>query len=130
MTEPSPSYDLQILVISGPEAPEKAVLGLASALSAIHSDLKVKVVFAMRGAIWCAATEGNSQLVPGYPPIGELIAMLQAEGARVCGCSSCVDQYCPAPRDDNGSKVLREGIERVGLSVVTLHMADTSTVTF
>lgn len=130
MTEDTPDDDLQILVISGPEAPEKAVLGLAAALSALHSDMRVKLVFAMRGAVWCAETEGNAALVPGYPPIGELIAMLQAEGARVCGCSSCVDQYCPAPCDPHGMKVLRTGIERVGLSVVTLHMAHTPTVTF
>lgn len=123
-------YDLQILIISGPEAPEKAVLGLATALSALHSALSVKVVFAMRGAIWCAASEGNSRLVSGYPPIGELIATLLEEGAAVRGCSSCVDQYCPAERDSDGRRKLRPGLELVGLSVMTLRMTDTSTVTF
>ena len=130
MSEDSEAYDLQILVMSGPEAPEKAVLGLAAALSALHSDMRVKVVFAMRGAIWCAESEGNAPLVAGYPPIGELIGMLLGEGAHVYGCSSCVDQYCPAPRDSAGHKVLRSGVGRIGLSVVTLRMADTSTVTF
>ncbi|MEM9696897.1 MAG: DsrE family protein [Myxococcota bacterium] len=129
--DPEPeSLDLQILIVSGPEAPEKAVLGLAAALSAVHSAMAVRVVFAMRGAVWCAATEGNSVLVPGYPPIGELIANLVEEGVAVRGCSSCVDQYCPAERDDAGLIKLRAGIGYEGLSAVTLMMSSTNTVTF
>jgi predicted peroxiredoxin len=123
-------YDLQIVIISGPAEPEKVVLGLAAALTALHSGLAVRVVFAMRGATWCAASEGNAPLVSGYPPIGDLIDEVLGEGAGVFGCSSCIDQYCPAPLGDDGHKVLRRGVDRAGLSVVTLAMTDTPTVTF
>ena len=122
--------ELQILITSGAEAPEKAVLGLASALSAVHSNVKVKVVFAMRGALWCASSEGNSRLVPGYPPVGELIATLVEEGVSVAGCSSCIDQYCPAERDEAGRAKLRPGIGTEGLSLITLRMTHAPTVTF
>lgn len=129
MTEDK-KYDLQILIISGPGAPEKVVLGLAAALSAVHTDYAVKVVFAMRGATWCAGTEGNAQLVAGYPPIGDLIDELVEAGVDVYGCSSCIDQYCPAPLTEVGEKALRKGVGRVGLSVVTMMMTHTPTVTF
>jgi predicted peroxiredoxin len=129
MTEDE-EFGLQILIISGAEAPEKAVLGLATALSAVHSDVKVKVLFAMRGALWCAPAEGNSLLVPGYPPVGELIATLIEEGVSVAGCSSCIEQYCPAERDESGRAKLRPGIGTEGLSVITLRMTHCPTVTF
>ena len=128
MTESS--YDLQILLASGPEAPEKAVLAMATALSGTHSAVRVRLVMAMRGTIWCAPSEGNAALVEGYPPIGEMLKDLVEEGVGVFGCSSCIDQYCPAPVDSDGHKILRAGIARIGLSLVTLHMIDTPTVTF
>lgn len=130
MSEADEKYDLQIVLCSGPESPEKATLAVASGLSGVHSGLRVKIVLAMRGAVWAAASEGNSELVHGYPSMGELMEDFMEEGGVVFGCSSCIDQYCPAPRDDDGKKVLRKGIDRVGLSLVTLRMTDTPTVTF
>ncbi len=126
----SVSFDLQILISTGASAPEKVVLGLASALAAVHSELKTCVVLAMRGAEWAAESVGNEAEVPGYPPIAELIEGVQEAGGSVLGCSSCIDQYCPAPTGDDGLKVLREGIGRVGLSEVTLRMVQVPTVTF
>lgn len=123
-------FALQVILTTGPEAPEKATLAFASALSACHSDLRASVVLAMRGAIWAAHSEGNEELVPGYPPIGELIELVHEAGGKVLGCSSCIDQYCPAPVGDDGMKILRDGIDRIGLTEVTLRMAGTPTVTF
>jgi predicted peroxiredoxin len=129
---PDQKFDLQILITTGPEAPEKAVLGFAAALSAVHSDISVSVVLAMRGAIWAADCQGVESTVPGYPPVGELIELIQEDGGHILGCSSCIDQYCPAPIGDDGQKVLRKGIELVGLPRVTMRMADphTQTVNF
>jgi predicted peroxiredoxin len=122
--------DLQLLLTSGPEAPERAVLALAAALSAAHSKIRARVVLAMRGAIWAAEREGNVESVAGYPPVGELIAMIVEDGGSVVGCSSCIDQFCPAPIGDDGLKILRGGITREGLSAITIRMTQVPTVTF
>lgn len=121
---------IQILISSGTDAPEKVVLGLATALCAVHSGIAVRLVFAMRGAVWCSPTRGNDQRVPGYPPIGTMIDELVEEGAQVYGCSSCIDQYCPSPMGQDGLKVLRQGMDRIGLTRVTIDMVSISTVTF
>jgi len=130
MTTHENKYELQIIINSGPELPEKAMLGFAAALSAASSGVSVTTVLAMRGAAWAAESMGNEISVPGYPSVGEMIALIMESGGTVRGCSSCVDQYCPAPRGEDGEKVLREGIVRVGLNVVTLRMLETPTVTF
>ena len=121
---------LQVIIVSGPEAPERATLGMAAALSACHSDYETHVVLAMRGAIWAAETEGNSPLVPGYPPMGEMIALVHDAGGTVLGCSSCIHQYCPAPTGDDGQKILRKGIALIGLTQVTMNAIEVSTLTF
>ena len=130
MLENDQQYDLQIILTSGYEAPEKAVFAMATALSSVHSDLKLCLALAMRGAVWASETVGNDVLVPGYAPVGELITMIQDAGGDVVGCSTCLDQFCPAPHNSDGRKFLRPGIERVGLSVLTLRMASVRTVTF
>ena len=126
----SESYELQVVVTCGVDHVERAVLGFATALSAAAHDIPVVLVLAMLGARWAAESEGNEPLVPGYPPIAELIALIDDAGGVVQGCSSCVDQYCPAPVGEDGQKILRKGVTRVGLSVMTERMVDTSTVTF
>lgn len=130
MTTHHDKYDLQVVITSGPELPEKAVIGFATALSAATSGVTVTTVLAMRGAVWAAECQGTEISVEGYPCVGELIELIEESGGTVRGCSSCVDQYCPAPLDEKGDKILRKGIERVGLNVVTLRMLDTPTVTF
>ena len=96
---------------------------------AMNPHFIVNTLGVMRGAIWAADCQGNESTVPGYPPMGELIALVQEDGGTVLGCSSCIDQYCPAPVGDDGHKVLRAGIERVGLGTVTIRMADVHTQT-
>lgn len=127
---PNEHYELQILLTSGDDFAEKAVLAVATALAAAAHGIPVAFVMAMRGAQWCAASVGNDASVDGYPPMGELVEMLIEAGGAVQGCNSCVEQFCPAPKGEDGLKVLRSGITRVGLNEITLRMTSVQTVTF
>jgi predicted peroxiredoxin len=124
------SQNLQIILSSGQQSPEKAVLAIAAALSAAHSGIDVSLVMAMRGAEWAAPSVGNDTAVDGYPPVATLLSELADGGGQVLACSSCVDQYCPALVGTDGEKVLRTEIKRIGLSVVAIRMAEWPTVTF
>ncbi|MCA9620986.1 MAG: DsrE family protein [Myxococcales bacterium] len=121
---------LQLILATGPETPERAVLALGAALSAAHSGTQVSVVLAMRGAAWASPLVGDDNTLEGYPTVASLIAEVLDAGAEVLGCSSCIDRFCPAPLGADGQKVLRAGIARVGLSLVAMRMTERATVTF
>ncbi len=121
------TYDLQLVVASGPESPERATFAFAAALAAAHSGSKVVIALTMHGAHWASPTSGKDVLVPGFHPIGELIEMIQEAGGTVEACSTCVENFCPSEVSSDGLKALGYGIERVGLGVIAMRMVDTPT---
>lgn len=120
-------YDVQFIIASGPGEPQRAVFAFSAALAAAHSGLKVVVALTMHGAHWACESQSHVALVPGFPPVPELIEMLHDAGVTIEACSACVDNYCPSPMGDNGQKMLGWGIERVGLSTIAMRMAETQT---
>lgn len=123
----SQKYDLQFIVASGPESPERATFAFAAALAAAHSGSKVAIALTMRGAHWAGPESGKDELVHGFHPIAELIEMIQEAGGVVEACSTCVDNFCPSRVGADGLKELGHGIIRVGLGVISMRMADTPT---
>ncbi len=120
-------FDLQFVIASGPSQVERAVFGFAAALAAAHSGSRVVIALTMHGAFWAADTSGREESVHGFPPIAEIIEMLQEAGAKVEACATCVDNFCPCPTGVDGLKQLGFGIERVGLGVIAMRMADIPT---
>ncbi|MCC6646727.1 MAG: DsrE family protein [Polyangiaceae bacterium] len=120
-------FDLQFVIASGPSQCERAVFGFAAALAAAHSGSRVVVALTMHGAHWGAETSGREESVHGFPPVAELIELLQEAGGRVEACATCVDNYCPSPVGADGLKQLGFGIERVGLGVIAMRMSDIPT---
>ena len=130
MGEGEAELGLQIILCSGLEAPHRAVFAFMAALSAAASGLRVSLVLTMSGACWASTAIGNDPLLPGYPSPAEYLENLQELGGLVEGCSTCVENFCPAPLGEDGLKVLRPGISRVGLTEVTLRMPKVRTVSF
>jgi predicted peroxiredoxin len=118
----SEEYDLQFIVASGPRDVQRAVFAFAAALAAAHSGSRVVVALTMQGAHWAADSEGKEAMVHGFPPVAELIEMVQEAGAKVEACSTCIENYCPAPVGEDGLKVLGYGITRVGLGLIAMRM--------
>ena len=127
MTDTTKDFDVQFVIASGPTQGERAVFGFAAALAAAHSGSRVAVALTMHGAFWAAETSGTEETVHGFPPIAELIAMIQEAGGKVEACATCVDNYCPCPLNADGTKQLGYGIERVGLGVIALRLSDIPT---
>jgi len=123
-----PEHGVQIVVVSGPESAERAVFGFSSALAAAASGVDVRVVLSMYGAYWAAQTTGIAVSVTDFPPIAELLAQLVELRVPIEACSTCVDNYCPSPLDDDGRRILRAGVDRVGLGIVAMRMASANTV--
>lgn len=120
-------YNLQLIIASGPTDPERATFGFASALAAVHSGSRVVVALTMHGAHWAADSSGREVVVNGFPPIADLIEMIQEAGGKVEACTTCIENFCPSPVGPNGLKSLGFGIERVGLGVIAMRMSETQT---
>lgn len=121
------SSQLQVIIASGPEQEEKALVAMAFALAAAAANTDVIVFFTMSGAAWLDVKMGNEKPVPGFESIGNYWAMLLEQGARLEGCHSCVDNYCRACQNDC---TLREGYQLSGLSTAAMRAASIQTVTF
>jgi HPt (histidine-containing phosphotransfer) domain-containing protein/predicted peroxiredoxin len=137
--EPSPpasegpaqdAFDAQFVIVSGPEDAYRATLGVASALAALSSGMKVVCFFTMRGAQWTGDVDPQEAPVPGFLRVKELIAMLVEDGARMEGCTSCVESHLDAPRDASGRKKLAEGFVYAGLPEATLRMVSSRSAVF
>jgi len=121
-------HEVQVVILSGPESAERAVFGFSSALAAAASGVSVRVVLSMYGAYWAASTSGQGVSVTDFPPVAELLEQLVELKVPIEACSTCVDNYCPSPLDEQGLRVLRCGIVRIGLGVVAMRMASANTI--
>ena len=118
---------LLVLVTPGKEDPDRALLGLNTALVGASSGVDVTVFFTLRGTQWACAAQ------PATPITDEVMAVLGAleeSGARLECCSACLDKHCvEAARSPRSG--LREGVELVGLaSMVQQSMAADATLSF
>lgn len=130
MTQSSQEYGLQIIITKGPENPSKAILGLAMALSAVASDTRVVVFFTMKGARWVDPDVGEFKPEPNFNGSEEYIEALLDLGVTMEGCTSCVEQYCPEIRDEDGVYHMREGVVFNGLSTATIRATYIPTLVF
>ncbi len=121
-------HEVQVVVLSGPESAERAIFGFSTALAAAASGVSVRVVLSMYGAYWAAASTGEAVSITDFPPVAELLEQLRELNVPLEACSTCIENYCPSPFDESGLRVLRAGIERVGLGIVAMRMASCNTV--
>ena len=108
--------ELQVIITSGLEAPDRAVAGFALALAAASSGSRVVVWLTMRGANWAVRTQGNQADVPGFSPIAEYIRLLLESGARIELCSTCGDNACMLQGIKSDRSDLREQITLAGMA--------------
>lgn len=122
--------DLQIIISSGTGNVHQVVLGFSSALTAAQMGSSVTVVFSMLGAHWVSDSVGHDNPVPGFPSIAELKELLIESGVTLEACSTCIENYCPAPLGLDGKRILPDSVTRVGLGLIASRMATVNTVVF
>lgn len=125
----SKDFDMQIIIVSGPRDTEKAISGLATALSCASSGFKIVVFFMMQGAAFGNPNEGLVASIHGFKSIQEYIDLLLESGVTVEACTSCVENYCVAKKV-KGVKELRPGIGYAGLSTAAIRAITTKTIVF
>lgn len=114
--------ELQVMIASGPEALDRAVLGFAFALSAVTSDVKVSIILTLQGTAWVNRDiPAARQTVNGFQPIGDYMDMLEDYGAVVRLCSSCVESNCTLA-DTN--KNTATAVSYVGMTEVAIRTAN------
>ena len=121
---------LQVLIVSGPEALDRAVLGFAFALSATTCGAQVTVVLALEGTRWMNENlPAARQTVNGFASIADYLALLAESGAVVRLCSSCVEACCTA---GHRSEASHAAVSYAGLTELTLRTVrgDAATVVF
>jgi predicted peroxiredoxin len=113
MMENSQPHTLQILMASGPEALDRAVLGFAFALAATSCGAEVTVVLMQKGTAWAQTnTPEARQTVNGFSSIAEYMDMLAENGALIRLCSSCAERGCVT---DSSEKVSTRSLPYAGL---------------
>lgn len=118
---------MQVMIASGPEMEERAVLGMAYALAAAVSEMEVVVFFTMKGAAWTDSNQGTVSKVNGFYSIGEYWDMLLEAGAIMEGCSSCVENYC---NELKSGCTFRDKIVQSGLPVAAMRASTHTVVCF
>lgn len=116
-------FELQVIVSSGLNAPEKATLGLATALAAASSGASVVVFFTMHGAIWADPQHGHEHVFAKFETIAAYLELLAEMEVVLEGCTACVEELCPAI-------ALRPGFRLGGLSVAAIRALTVPTLTF
>jgi predicted peroxiredoxin len=129
MTHPK-SHALQVLITSGPEALDRAVLGFAFALSATTCGADVTVVLALEGITWIKKdTPEAHQTVNGFASVADYMTLLADGGAVVRLCSSCVEHDCALdrPTESAAEKISYAGLTELALRTIR---GDAATVVF
>jgi predicted peroxiredoxin len=114
--------ELQVMIASGPEALDRAVLGFAFALSAVTSDIKVSIILALEGTAWMDRDiPASGQSVNGFQPIRDYLDILEDYGVVVRLCSSCVENNCALA---DACKSVATAVSYVGMTEVAIKTAN------
>ena len=121
---------MQILISSGPENVERAVLGFSLAAAAVCAGTQVLLFLVMDGARWALKSEGNKVDVPGFQPISELIDAIQTGGGTIEVCSNCAQGTDCSVLQGQLRDQMRPGIVTGGLVKVATRIGMIPTVAF
>jgi predicted peroxiredoxin len=127
MMENTQPHALQVLMASGPESLDRAVLGFAFALSAATCGAKVTIILTQKGVAWVQKDVPEAhQRVNGFSSIAEYIDTLADSGAVVRLCSSCAERACSM---DAPSKVVQPTFPYIGLVEAAMNVVQHAAVT-
>lgn len=122
-------FDLQVIIVSGIKQVERAIIGLATALSAAVAGSKVVIFLTMEGAAFANPEEGKFNYVEGFESIQKYFDLLLEENAYIEVCSSCVDNYCLTEKI-NKHKIIHPGMHLAGLSTAAIRATEVKTLVF
>jgi predicted peroxiredoxin len=87
-------YELQVIIVAGPEDPRRAIAGFAMAASACCAGTKVGVYLVMDAARFVSASNCSKILAQGFPSVREFIEAIHESGGAVEYCPACLNEEC------------------------------------
>jgi predicted peroxiredoxin len=124
-------YDLQIIIVAGPDQPQRAVLGLSMAAAAAAAGTRVFIYLVMEGAR-CLLTQNCARsLVDGFPTVAELVAAVHESGGSIAYCPNCLAGQCdPGFRGKTSEQSFCHLGHPSGVSTVAMQLAHIPSVVF
>jgi predicted peroxiredoxin len=108
---------LQVIIASGPKDLGRAVLGFAFGVSAVVSNINVKIILTLDGVTWAAKKEPAAQKkINGFGTISEYMNILAENGAAIKLCSTCANNICSTQK----AKMNYQELPMTGLSELVL----------
>ena len=130
----SQNKQTQVILTTGQSDPERALLGLQAAVTAIASGVETSVFLTLDATIWACDPP-----LPEADEVYQQIDALTAMGGTVTCCSACALEQCSVTEVDDEvvmtmsppSIATRHGIQLVGLATLMERVASgIPTVTF
>lgn len=132
---------LIVIILSGENVPERAVFGLAYALTAASIGISVTVFLAMDGAALASSDLEDRILLERYHSIPTYLKLLEEFGVVIMVCSTCIADFCEetelvntpsefnTPNSFTKPKPLRSGIKVMGIASLMSLTKNTNTNT-
>ena len=114
--------DLQLIVASGPEDAQRALIGIQLALTTALMGDTVSVWLTGNGAVWACETEAAQDTSPLGGQIRETLERIAELGGEVGVCPSCRDAHCGP--DESGEAL------PTGLAAIAARLSKTPTMVF
>jgi predicted peroxiredoxin len=124
-------YELQVIIVSGPDEPRRAIAGLAMAASACCAGTKVGVYMVMDGARCLSTANCTRVLAQGFPTVREFVEVIRESGGAVEYCPACLNEECAVEVKQHVMESEMCRLARpAGMSSFGMRMAQVPTVVF
>ena len=85
---------IQVVVVSGLDQAKRLMAGLSMAVAAAAAGTRVRLFLSMDGVQCLDRDACHRVLVPGYPPVAELLGVIRDSGGAVEYCPNCLPSGC------------------------------------
>ena len=123
-------YDVQIMLVSGYNEPERATAGLLMAMACATSFSNV-VIFLIMNAVELAAVKAPIKVrIEPFDYMDVYMDHLVSLGVKIEVCSSCIKKFYPQITAENSHEFVRPEAQVIGMVEVAVRAKTTRTLMF
>lgn len=121
---------VQVIVVTGLDQPKRLFTGLSLAAASAAAGTRVRLFLGMDGVQCLDPRLSGEVILPGYPPVAELLSVIRDSGGVIEYCPHCLPSGCdtwlaqaPMGESTSGCAGLPAGLASYGV-----HLGDYSTI--